>query len=144
MQPEHEGDHRCYQCWNERLNKGCRATAIARYSALGQGGTNAEFNNETQERRAKARQIAREYLDRTSFFLFCWDILVFRVIREAAEDALGLILWGRLRENLVETCRFPTTLARIHILNEAATPDYRDHPADDVRKENLGERATEG
>ena len=59
LRPGHEGDHRCYQCWNERLNKGCRATAIARHSAAEQGGANAALNNEAQEGRESARQIAR-------------------------------------------------------------------------------------
>ena len=113
------------------LNRGCRATTITRHPAVEQGGATAALNNEAQEGRERARQIAREYLDSTSFLQCCWEILVFRMVREAAETALGLILWGQLSENLVETCRFPTTLARIHILNEAATPDYRDHYADE-------------
>ena len=110
---------------------GCRETAIARHSAAEQGGTISERRNEAQEERAKARQTAKEYLDSTSFLQCCWEILVFRTVREAAETAMGLIIWGQLSSNLVETCRFPTTLARIHILHEATTPEYRDH-YDDV------------
>ena len=106
---------------------GCRETAIARHSAVEQGGTISERRDEAQEERAKARQTAKEYLDSTSFLQCCWEILVFRTIREAAETAMGLILCGQLSSNLVETCRFPTTLARIHLLHEATTPEYRDH-----------------
>ena len=73
---------------------------------------------------------AKEYLDSTSFRQCCWEILAFRVMREAAETAMGLIIWGQLSCNLVEMCRFPTTLARIHALHEATTPAYRDHYED--------------
>ena len=51
---------------------------------------------------------------------------------------MGLIIWGPLSCNLVETCRFPTTLARIHALHEATTPAYRDH-YDDVEDLDEGE-----
>ena len=127
LRPGHDGDHRCYQCWIERLYTGCRETATARHSAAEQGGTISERRNKAQEERAKARQTAKEYLDITSFIQCCWEILVFRTMREAAETAMGLIIWGQLSCELVETCRFPTTLARIHLLHQATTPEVRDH-----------------
>ena len=104
----------------ENLNAGRRATASANEAAPGQGG---KFFAQTFEKRAEARRVARGTLERAAFFKCCWEILVFRVMREVAQDALGLILWGDLRGDLVETCRFPTTLARIHALDEAMTPE---------------------
>jgi len=112
----------------ENLNAGRRATASASNAASGRGG---KFFTWTLEKRTEARRVARGTLERAAFFKCCWEILVFRVMREAAEDALALILWGDLRGDLVETCSFPTTLARIHALDEAETPEYHNYPAGD-------------
>ena len=131
LRPGHDGDHKCYQCWIERLNAGCRKTAVTQHSAEEQGGKVSERRSTAQEERVKVMQTAKEYLDSSSFRQCCWEILVFRMMREAAETAMGLIIWGQLSCNLVEMCRFPTTLARIHALHEAVTPAYRDH-YDDV------------
>ena len=59
-------------------------------------------------------------------------------MREAAQDALGILLWGALRGDLVETCCFPTTLARIYALDEAATPTYQDSQVENMSNEALG------
>jgi len=121
----------------ENLNAGRRAASTAREAASKKGGN--KFLAETQEQRAEERRVARERLDRASFFRCCWEILVFRLVREVAQDALGLITWGDLRGDLVETCRFPTTWARIHALDEACTPEYRECPADESTDEDSPE-----
>ena len=122
----------------EHLNAERRAVAQARETAPVAKGS--RFLAETQKQRAELRRVARERLDRASFLQCCWEIITFRMLQEVAQDALALVVWGDLRGDLVERCRFPTTWARIQALDEAGTPEYRECPADDPASDGSGER----
>ena len=88
----------------EDFNARNRASTSVADGTIRQGGN---LFAQALEERAKARERAKETLDRSVFLSCCWRILAFRAMREVVQDALGLLVWGELRDDLLDSGGFP-------------------------------------